>query len=491
MLLLMKENSYDNIMELFYYYNILFKKKEDKIMMLNMWHFIGIIIIFVIICYTGYYSGKKIKCAEDFSRGGSSNSIIIAGAIMGTLVGGSSTVGTAQLAFTYGMSAWWFTLGGGISCLLLALFFVKPFRRNGSSGTLTGMIASEYGTTAGVLASLLSSVGIFINLLAQLIAAQALISVLFPNLNILVTTLIAAISMTIYVVFGGVFAAGLVGVIKLILLYAAVLIGAIVAISLSGGVGTFWNELPHATYFSLIARGAGTDIGAAVSLLFGVLSTQSYAQAVLSGRTDREAIKGSLISAVLIPPIGVGGILIGMYMKLNYPDIVPAQAFPLFIMEKMPSFVGGIILATLLIAIVGTGAGLSLGISTIINNDIIKKFTKKLDNAKAYLLSSRLMIVAILGFGTILTVIGLGETILNFAFMSMGLRASVVFIPLFCTLFFKKKISSTWIKISIIGSPLTVFIGNLADLPFDSLFLGMLFSLICAIIGGIVKKYRN
>ena len=457
-------------------------------MELNIWHFTGIIITFLIICYAGYHSGKKIKSADDFSRGGNSSSIIIAGAIMGTLVGGSSTIGTAQLAYDFGMSAWWFTLGGGISCLFLALFFVKPIRRNGSSGTLTGIIASEYGASAGFLASILSSVGIFINLMAQLVAAQALLTVLFPSLNIVVTTLIAALLMTIYVVFGGVFAAGLVGVIKLILLYASVIIGAALAIYLSGGLGTFWNELPHDTYFSLIARGAGKDIGAGVSLLFGVISTQSYAQAVLSGRTDKDAIKGGLISAALIPPIGVGGILIGMYMKLNYPNIVASQAFPIFIMDKLPSLIAGVILATLLIATVGTGAGLSLGISTIINTDIIKKHSKKLDNAKMYLLSNRLTIVFIFGIASVLTIIGLGDTILNYAFMSMGLRGSVVFIPLVCTLFFHKKISSTWIKISIVCSPAAVFIGKLIGLPFDPLFVGMLVSLVCAIIGGIVKK---
>lgn len=460
-------------------------------MTLNMFHFFGIILTFIIICYTGYYSGKQVKCADDFCKGGSSSSIIVAGAIMGTLVGGSSTVGTAQLAYNFGMSAWWFTLGGGIACLFLALFFVKPFRKNGGSATLTGMISKEYGTMAGVLASILSSIGIFLNLLAQLVSAQALITTVFPKLNLLTTTVIAAALMTIYVIFGGVFAAGLVGTIKLILLYATIIFGAILAVSLSGGIGILFEELPHATYSSLIARGAGTDLGAGVSLIFGVLSTQSYAQAVISGKTDKAAIKGSLISAFMIPPIGVGGILIGMYMKLNYPDIVAAHAFPLFIMEKMPSFIGGIVLATLLIAIVGTGAGLSLGISTIINTDIINKFSKKFKSVSANLLLNRLLIVIILAIGTVLTVIGLGETILDYAFMSMGLRASVIFIPLCCTLFFHKKISSVWIKISILGGPLCVLVGDIIKLPFDSLFIGMLFSLISAVVGGIITKLLN
>ena len=64
---------------------------------------------------------------------------IAAGLIMGTLVGGTSTVGTAQLAYNFGMTAWWFTLGGGLGCLVLALIYVKPLRlcRNIYKYTLT------------------------------------------------------------------------------------------------------------------------------------------------------------------------------------------------------------------------------------------------------------------------------------------------------------------------------------------------------------------
>ena len=83
---------------------------------------------------------------------------IVAGIIMGTLVGGSSTVGTAQLAYNYGMSAWWFTLGGGIGCLLVALVYSKAWRNSGSM-TLIGIITQEYGPKTGMAASIMSSLG--------------------------------------------------------------------------------------------------------------------------------------------------------------------------------------------------------------------------------------------------------------------------------------------------------------------------------------------
>ena len=81
------------------------------------------------------FTGTRRKSAS-----ASNGTAIVAGIIMGTLVGGSATVGTAQLAYHYGMSAWWFTLGGGLACLVLALGFIGPWRRSGSQ-TLIGILA--------------------------------------------------------------------------------------------------------------------------------------------------------------------------------------------------------------------------------------------------------------------------------------------------------------------------------------------------------------
>ena len=101
-------------------------------------HILGIIITLTAIVGLSIYSGKSAKEKKG------ANSWIVAGAIMGTLVGGSSTVGTAQLAYMYGMSAWWFTLGSGIACLVLALIYAKPLHRSGNQ-TLMCFIKNEYG----------------------------------------------------------------------------------------------------------------------------------------------------------------------------------------------------------------------------------------------------------------------------------------------------------------------------------------------------------
>ena len=74
-------------------------------------HLAGIIVTLTGVTLVGLYAGRRVKSARDFQIGSRrASTAVVAGAIMGTLVGGSSTIGTAQMAFKYGLCAWWFTL---------------------------------------------------------------------------------------------------------------------------------------------------------------------------------------------------------------------------------------------------------------------------------------------------------------------------------------------------------------------------------------------
>ena len=456
---------------------------------------IGLAATLIIIVGLSIWSGAHKK-----TGGGNQNSLpIVTGVIMGTLVGGSSTVGTAQLAYTYGLSAWWFTLGAGIACLVLALVYAIPLRRSGCP-TLVGMIRKEFGPTAGMTASILNSVGTFINIISQLIAATAVIAVVLPNLGIVPAVIIAGVFMALYVIFGGTKGAGMVGILKTVLLYVAMMACGVMVLYMVGGFGSFVEmveaiEDPNGVdFFSLFARGAGKDLGAALSLLFGVLTTQTYAQGVLTAKSDRAGLGGALLSAFLIPPIGIGGILVGLYMRANealYAGLTAKTALTTFVTAHIPPLLAGVILATLFIASVGTGAGLALGISTVLNNDIVKKLTHKFDEPKKADHLSKVWIVVVLSLACCLSTGALGDVILQFAFMSMGLRAAVVFCPLCAALFFPGKVDRRWALAAIIVGPIVVLIGNFVGLPFDPLFLGLIAGLILVVLGAVFKHKEN
>ena len=88
---------------------------------------------------------------------------MVSGTIVGTIIGGASTVGTAQLAFSVGFSAWWFTLGAGIALLVMAAFYAGPLRAS-KLQTIPQFLALHYGARAGKLAAVAASVGIFFSI---------------------------------------------------------------------------------------------------------------------------------------------------------------------------------------------------------------------------------------------------------------------------------------------------------------------------------------
>lgn len=447
---------------------------------LGFWHLAGMALALGLVFGVSLYSGRAVKRTGGFHAGGG-GPMVVAGAMIGTLVGGSATIGTAQLAYRYGFSAWWFTLGGGIACAVLGLLFTGPMRRSRCS-TITGILYEEYGPRVGLAASLLSSLGTFINILSQMISATAILAMLFPRLSMPAALLLTAALMAFYVVFGGVMGAGMVGIVKVGLLYLTAASGAAAVLRLCG-LGPLWNGLEHGTYFSLFARGVGTDVGAGLSLLLGVLSTQSYAQALMAGRTDGAARRGALLSACMIPPIGIGGILVGMYMRLTAPDLASAKlALPLFAVEHLPPLLAGVVLASLLIAVIGTGAGLALGISAVAGRDVVRRMTRRFDSPEGELRLSRVLILAVLGLACLLCMCPIGDTILEFAFMSMGLRGAVMAVPLCCALWLPGKVDRRWVLAAVFGGPLAVLAFSAWDcLPLDPLFFGVAVSLaLCA-----------
>lgn len=499
-------------------------------MMLGIPHIVGILLVLFLIIGVGILSGRKVSDAADFTNGGGkAGSWLVAGTIMGTLVSGQATVGTAQLAFTFGMSAWWFTLGSGFGCLILALGYAKPLRHSGAA-TLVGVISIEYGSRTGYIASVLSSLGIFVSIIAQMLSANALLTTIF-HIRMPIAALLSTVIMAVYVLFGGVWGAGIGGVIKLVLLYTAAVAAGVIVLVLAGGLpgvkallggalsGTQLGALSGilcdgdlaARFGSLLARGPLKDLGSGLSLILGVLSTQTYASAIWSAKSDQAARKGALLSAFLIPPIGIACILVGLFMRghcitaseaaalLAAGQAVPtgmieiaatAQVFPAFVLNYLPKLFGGIVLGTLLITIVGGGAGLSLGVSTIVVDDIAARLIKALNVPKVRLAVTRCVIVITLACGAAVAILVPSAVINDFGYLSMGLRGAVVFVPLTAALCCRGVVKARWATASVVAGPVFVLLGNAAGLPFDPLFAGILASLLLMYLGGALRSRR-
>jgi SSS family solute:Na+ symporter len=461
-------------------------------MTLTFAHIAGAVLTLAGILWLGISSGKKVKSAEDFDTGGkSAGPLMVFGGITGTLVGGSATIGTAQLAFTSGLSAWWFALGSALGCLILMLALVRPVRKSGCT-TIQQMIHGEYGSFANVVTSVLTTVGTLLNIVSQVLAANALLTTMF-GLSPLACAVVSVVVMACYITLGGMRGASILGVVKLALIYLSVVVSGLLALRLAGGWTVIWNTLPHDQYFNLFARGMGIDLGAGLSVALGVLSSQVYIQAVVSGKSDAAAIKGTLLCTLLIPPVGALCILVGYYMRLHFPHINAAQALPLFVVTHLPPFFAGVVLATLLIAVVGTGAGMALGFGTIMTNDIYRRYIDKNASGKKLLTVSRIVILLSLIMGAVLTAGNLGSAVLTWGFLSMGLRATVLVMPMLSALFLPGRVDGRWATASSIvgfGAMALAALG-IINIPVDPVFVGIGAGGACILAGYLTVRIRR
>ena len=296
-------------------------------------HFIGIVIALSVLIGVGVYSVNTVKNAADFDTGGGKGSIfMVSGRLLGSLIGGQCTIGTAQLSYTYGLSAVWFTVGAGLGALVLCLIYVAPLRRR-RDVTLLEVIRKEYGETAEYLGSILCSIGILVSIISNVVASSALMMAL-TGLQLWSAAILSVLLMCCYVVFGGAWGAEMGGIVKVALLLLTSAVCVILCFVKSGGpVATGATLELHLS--DLFSRGVGRDLSNCMSAILGVLSTQTYAQAVWSAKNYHVAKKAALISCLICIPVGFTGMVVGLFMRGT--DLSnPAEAFPVFLLENLP-----------------------------------------------------------------------------------------------------------------------------------------------------------
>ncbi|MCX8083871.1 MAG: hypothetical protein N3C60_03020 [Calditerrivibrio sp.] len=340
--------------------------------------------------------------------------------IIGTLVGGASTIGTTQIAYEYGLPSLIFTFSSALACLVLAYFFSKKLRQS-ESITVIELIGHHYGKKTKKYLSLFALTGIFLQTVAQMIAASSIIR---ANLNLNSSAAIAVTSLFIvmFIVFFGITGASFLGKYKIFMLYIIMIISLMIIQS---------HNLPFqgSTYKNYGAMRAAKDI---ISTLIGVLSTQTYLQAIFAAKDIKSAKNGALLSAILIPPIGIVFYLIGIYMKTTAPNIAyTADTLAIFLKTHLPAELSSIFLAFLFIISVGTASGLFLGTLTMLFEDNLKNLFKNKTNTIQYY---RLIGIILIILSAIIT-LKVKNSILEWSFLSMGLRGASIFLPLVAIIF--------------------------------------------------------
>ena len=445
---------------------------------------LGVALVTAVIALTALISGLKVRSTREFTvTGRRATWPIVSGIIVGALVGGSSTVGTAQAAFVYGLPAWWFTLGAGIGCVILGTIFVRPLRRT-EAETLPQFLVASFGNPIRPLVAVCDSIGIFITIPGQAASAITLLAVLLhwpiaPTVALVIALVIA------YVFTGGAISAGVAGFVKLIISFTALFIFGIVAIYLAGGPSALYTALPT-KYFNLFGNGFWKDIGNGLGIVFGVLTTQVYVQAVLSGRDGAQSRIGTIAAGVGTTLFGLGGVAVGMFMRVHEPTIAPAQALPLFASHYFSPLLSGVLLGAILITVVTCAGGLALGISTMVTRDLYQHYIRPAMSDREGLFVARTIIVLVVIAGVLVGASNFLKLIISYSFLAFAFRADAMLVPvLVAVLGHRTGLRSAGAGVgALLCGMITNIVWNLAVAPGGAaVFIGLVGSLVGLLAG--------
>ena len=437
----------------------------------------------------GVASRRRAREADDFFVAGrKGSSLFITGSLLATIIGGSATVGMAGLGFTQGLTGAWWLLVGSIGLVILGLFLAKRVRQFGLY-TLPELVEKQYDGRMALAASVLIIVAWIGIIAGQIIAAGKIMSVLGIGDPLLWMVLFTVVFIA-YTILGGQYAVIRTDTVQAVIIFAGIFGGLALLLSHLGGLSGLRSSLPPEQFaFPLSPQFGGVSL-VKFLLLIGltyVVGPDMYSR-LFCAKDGQTARASTLWAALFIIPIAFGITLIGMGASALFPQISPEQALPMVVKEVLPPFLGGIVLAALLCAVMSSADTTLLSASTILTVDIIGRFRPALSQRETLTLS-RWMIV-VMGFGSLALALAL-KGIINALLFAYTVYTAGLILPVIAG-FYKNRLRVTpaGALAALIGGGSVALISKLFDIKYLDLGALLLSVLLLFLVSFIDNKMK-
>ncbi len=376
--------------------------------------YIIILVFLMISLYLGFrFSAKQTSTKSYFAANGKIPSWAIGMSILATLI--SSITFLAYPGEGY--SSNWILLVQGLMVpivLLSMIWFIVPLYRK-----VIGLSTYEYFEKRfGSFARYYSSMGFVLTHFSKMGTVFYLLALALANMSGANTFII--ISIIGFVIIGLALMGGIEAVIWLDVIQGFMLFGCgiacliIILFSVHGGPAEVWHIAstsgrtgfgPYQFNFTKL-----TFVVMAINgIFYGIQkygTDQTIVQRYLAAKSDKSAIKASIMGVFLIVPVWTLFMFIGTALFVFYkqnplpPNMRPDAVFPFFIVSQLPTGVVGLIISSLVsAAICSLSADLNCLAAVGVEDYYKKIFPNKTD--KQYLRSGKWFVVAA-GLGSLL-----------------------------------------------------------------------------------------
>ena len=246
----------------------------------------------------------------------------------------------------------------------------------------------QYDRRVALAASLLIVVAWVGVVAGQIIAAGNILGVIGLG-NPLLWMVFFTVVFVVYTLLGGQYAIMRTDSLQAVIIFVGIFGGLALLLANLGGWSGLTSSLPTEQFaFPISPQFGGVELVTLILLvgLTYVVGPDMYSR-LFCAKDGRTAKASVLWAALLIIPVAFGITLIGMGASVLFPQISPEQAFPTVIKEILPPFMGGIVLAALLCAVMSSADTVLLSASTILMVDIVGWFKPSLSQGRIVSLS--------------------------------------------------------------------------------------------------------
>lgn len=438
----------------------------------------------------GYYFYQKgiVDLEDYFLAGKGAGWYLVALSFFATAIGAGGTIGlTGDTYAEESITVFW-TYGITIGGFFIVAFVLGHKLPRTKGITVPELLEDRYDGRARIVAIPFYLLRFISTLGAQWLAAGAIISFAFGDLITVDQAVIAgAVIITVYTLMGGMSAVMWTDFIQGLILFVGLWILAIVGIQNLGGWSDMTNEVtdtaPQA--FDLFAMEWTLIAGLAVTLLPQMLVRQGYLQRIMSARSSRDGFVGVLLNGIIGSVYIVVPLLLGTMGLVYYGDGIGDSdlLLPTMVVDLLPVWFAGIILAALAASIMSSGDSFLLSGASNITEDIYLRYIEPDADLERQRLVSRLSVIALMILSVYLSTLipGIIDLIV---FGSIALTAGVV-VPFLGVFYWPRATSDAafWSLVIGAGSAVTWwwagwFAGTEEFLGFHPVFIGLPLSIL-------------
>ncbi len=387
---------------------------------------IAVVIVYLIATIlTGALLSRRTKTASDFLIAGRQLGLPLTTATLAAIqLGAGVIIGGAELGAESGM--WpgvWYGIGCGGGLIVSGLLVAAKLRKHGGIVPLD-FFGYRYGERKGVrlwgwLSNIPSLLGIFV---AQIIAAGTIFRVF--GFDYTTGVIICGIAIMLYSVLGGMWGVAATNLIQVGIIVIGIPLVAIMALLELGSTGTVTAGAIIATPF--IPPGMFTRaVFIIVPFLLSISVSYDAFMRYQSASSARVAKWGCILGGVIVIFISLCVGLIGAIGRNVFPDLESGAVLPMMIQETLSPLFAGLVVASLLAAVMSTGNCLLLSLAGCFSRDLYNKVlnpSAEIDDLKHSKLISRAVIVGAMVVGVVIALRGEGiiYTIIIFNYPYMG-----------------------------------------------------------------------